>query len=210
MKVILVRLLTVLLFISCQGTKREHATTVTKITSAKKNVEEQQLNAYALYKLDDKYSVEQDSLVIYDWLKEKSLTVLKNDTIGNIFRQNGGGPLGAQWNPYTDLYIAISAPVDEFNETPELYVNGSLFEKQVFLSSPGLTWYNLSLEFWEKETKEISTIAIEKLYYSEFSNELQPEVFERMAASNYAKVITFDIAYKEEKITKYFLASYGE
>lgn len=84
------------------------------------------------FKLDDKYSTEKDSLVINTWLKEKSIKILRKDSAENIFTQNGGGPNGSQWNPATDLYIAVSTASNELTEVPKIYVNGKLHQKQIY------------------------------------------------------------------------------
>ena len=108
--------------------------------NSEKNID-QKLNAYCFLKLDDKYSTEKDSLVINTWLKERSLEIQTNNSIVNIFTQNGGGSNGSQWNPATDLYIAISIPLNELTEIPKLYVNGELYQNQIYIFTPHLSWY---------------------------------------------------------------------
>ncbi|MCX2764810.1 hypothetical protein [Aquimarina muelleri] len=209
MKVIIVHFLIVLVFMSCQRNKKENPTIIKRIENVEKNVE-QKLASYCFFKLDDKYSIEEDNLIINTWLKEKSQVLLKNDSIPNIFSQNGGGPNGAQWNPSTDLYIAILTHYKESTEIPKLYINEKLYKKQVYPFSSHLIWYEVKQSFWEQEVKEIDSSDIQKMYPSEFLNGISAGEFNPVADLKYGKILKFEISYKKEKLTKFFHATYGE
>lgn len=209
MRVVIVHFLIVLVFISCQRNKKENPAIIKEIENVEKNVE-QKLAAYCFFKLDDKYSIEKDSLIINNWLKEKSQVLLKEDSIPNIFSQNGGGPNGAQWNPSTDLYIAILTHSKESTETPKLYINEKSYKKQVYSFSPRLIWYAVKQSFWKQEVKEIDSLDIQKMYPPEFLNGITNEEFHPVADLKYGKILKFEISYKEAKLTKFFHATYGE
>ncbi|GGX34091.1 hypothetical protein GCM10007384_38430 [Aquimarina muelleri] len=194
---------------SCQRNKKENPTIIKRIENVEKNVE-QKLASYCFFKLDDKYSIEEDNLIINTWLKEKSQVLLKNDSIPNIFSQNGGGPNGAQWNPSTDLYIAILTHYKESTEIPKLYINEKLYKKQVYPFSSHLIWYEVKQSFWEQEVKEIDSSDIQKMYPSEFLNGISAGEFNPVADLKYGKILKFEISYKKEKLTKFFHATYGE
>lgn len=160
------------------------------------------LNTFCFFKLDDKYSVEKDSLVIMNWLNEKSLAIIQNDTLVNIFNQEGGGPNGAQWNPSTDLYIGISLGSDEFTEIPKLYINGKLFEEETQQQSPNLVWYVLNQDFWNKEVIEIDS--------PEYLREIENGNFKIEDNLLSGEIFKIEITYKDESLIKYFHAAYGE
>lgn len=205
----LILLLISIVFISCNRSKKESPTGTINSTNSEKNIE-QKLNAYCFFELDDKYSEEKDSLVINSWLKEKSLLVLKNDSITNIFDQDGGGLNGSQKNPFTDLYVAIMTPSNESTEMPKLHLNGKLYEEQVYRHSPNLIWYAIKKEFWERELKNIDPAAIEKMYPPDYLKAIKNGEFSPNADLNEGEILEFEIIHKEEKITKFFHATYHE
>ncbi|WP_378172394.1 hypothetical protein [Aquimarina sp. SS2-1] len=209
MRLTLVTFLTIWVLISCQGNKKGNSTITKSILNSEKGIE-QKLNAYCFFKLDDKYSTEKDSLVINTWLKEKSITILTNDSIDNVFSQNGGGPNGAQWNPSTDLYIAISTSSNELDEIPKLYMNGKLYQKLVYKYRPHLIWYVLKQDFWEREIRKINSSDVKKMYSLQLLNGIENGKFNKMVDLDYGEILKFEITYKEEKLTKFFHATYGE
>lgn len=209
MRLILVTFLTIWMLISCQGNKKENSTITKKILNSEKGIE-QKLDAYCFFKLNDKYSTEKDSVVINTWLKERSIAILTNDSIENVFNQNGGGPNGAQWNPATDLYIAISISSNELTEIPKLYVNGKLYQKLIYKYQPHLIWYVLKQDFWEREIRKIDAPDVKQMYSLELLNGIKNGEFNTMVDLDYGEILKFEITYKEEQLTKFFHATYGE
>lgn len=197
------------MLISCQGNKKENPPILKEIVNSEKDIE-QKLNSYCFYELDYKYSTEKDSLIINTWLKEKSLAILKNDSLENIFSQNGGGPNGSQWNPFSNLYIAISIPSDELTEIPKLYVNGKLYKKQIYKYSSYLIWYVIKQDFWEREIRDIDSIDVKKMYSPEFLSGVKNGKINTLVDLNYGEILKFEISYKKEKLTNFFYATYGE
>ena len=198
-----------LVHISCKGNKIEHHKTLEKVSNSE-IAKKQEVKAYCFFELDDKYSEDKDSLVIKNWLKEESRLILKNDTIGNVFGQNGGGPNGAQWNPSTDLYVAILKPSNELHELPKLYLNGKSFTNQFYKYSPVLSWYLVKQDFWEQELREIDATDIKKMFSSEILRGIETGEYFPMTPLNYGEILKFEIRYKEEALTKFFHATYGE
>lgn len=195
--------------ISCKRNKKVNSTLLKEIVNSEKDIE-QKLSAYCFFKLDDKYSTEKDSLVINTWLKERSITILTNDSTENIFTQNGGGPNGSQWNPATDLYIAISTSSKELTEIPKFYINGKLYQKQIYKYRPHLIWYVVKQDFWEREIREIESIDIEKMYSPQFLNGIKNGEFSPYVNLNDGEILKFEISHKEENLIKFFHATYGE
>jgi len=209
MKLIIVNFLIIIALISCKENEKENSTIAKEIFNSEKIVAKN-LNSYFFYKLDDKYSTEKDSLIITNWLKEKSQTILKNDSIYNIFQQNGGGPNGAEWNPGTDLFIAVLTSNNVPSETPKIYLNGKLYKNQIYKYNPNLIWYKVKYDVWEQEVRGIDSDDIQKMFSAEFLNGVKKGKLDTVAPLEYGEVLRFDISYKENRITKFFHATYGE
>ncbi len=209
MRLVVVFFLIVLALVSCQRNKIKKPTIVKKTGKVEQGIG-QKLNSYCFFELDDKYSIETDSLIINRWLKEKSTLLLKSDSVKNIFNQDGGGPNGSQWNPSTNLYLAILTTSNRYTEDPKLYINGKLYKRKIYEFNPYLSWYLIRQDFWEKEVKEIDSIDIKKMYLPEFLNGIKNGEFNPSEDLDYGKILRFEIFYKEEKLTKFFHATYGE
>ncbi len=209
MKSTLISLLIVVVFISCQRTKKENATIIKETGNTKPNIE-QKLKTYCFYKLDDKYSIEKDSSTINRWLKEKSKLILMNDSLESIFNQNGGGPIGAEWNPSTDLYIAVLTSIKESTNSPKLFINKKPYENNVYEYRPYLTWYLVKQDFWEKEIRKIESNDMEKLFPTWLLKGIKNGRYNKSVISDFGEILKFDIRYEEQKITKFFHATYGE
>ena len=199
----------IFMFISCQGKKQENFTNSKEFVNSKNNIE-QKLKAYCFYKLDDKYSIEKDSLAINSWLKEKSKLILKNDSIESIFNQNGGGPIGAEWNPGTDLYIAIFTSINKSSNVPKLSINGKSYRNIIYEQSPYLTWHQVKRDFWEKEIREIEFNDIENLFPVELSDRIGNGEIDESWVSEYGEILKFEFTYEEQKIIGFFHATFGE
>lgn len=203
-----------MILMSCKSdpkTKNESkSSAAVKETITSKKPINKGLSSYCFFKLDDKYSTENDSITIKKWLEEKSQVILKSDSIENIFSQNGGGPNGAQWNPATDLYVAIATTSDELTELPKLYVNGKLYKKRSLAYTPALIWYVLSQDFWENEVRKIDSLDIKQMYTPEFLNGIEKGEFNPATDLDYGEILRIEISYGEDKLTKFFHATYGE
>ncbi|MHA7059615.1 hypothetical protein ACWGOQ_0020480 [Aquimarina sp. M1] len=209
MKLIIVKFLIIILLVSCKKKEKENSTIVKEIVNSERIIAEN-LNSYCFYKLDDKYSTEKDSLIISNWLKEKSQIILKNDSIHNIFQRNGGGPNGAEWNPATDLFIAVLTSTNVPTKAPKIYLNGKLHKNQVYKYSPNLIWYKVKYNVWKQKVKDIEPEDIQKMFSAEFLNGVKNGEFKPIVALDYGEVLRFDISYKKNRITKHFHATYGE
>lgn len=197
------------MFISCQGKKKENFTNSKEFVNSKTNIK-QKIEAYCFYKLDDKYSIEKDSLAINSWLKEKSKLILKNDSIESIFNQNGGGPNGAEWNPGTDLYIAIITSINTSTNVPKFSINGKSYSNKIYEYSPYLTWHKVKRGFWEKEIREIEYHDIENLFPVAFSDGIKNGEIDKNWVMEYGKILKFEFTYEEQKIINFFHATSGE
>lgn len=157
--------------------------------------------AYCFYKLDDKYSIVNDSTTINNWLEKKSINLLNGDFSGDTFHQNGGGPNGSQWNPSTDLYIAILKTKNSKHQ--QLYINNTLQERRVFQQNEHITWYKTDVDYWQNALKTIDSTDL-KLMFSEDieSNPIIP--------LNSGKVLKCDVVCDTQKLTSYFHATQGE
>lgn len=200
-------------FISCQknegkkSSRQEIEKTPKEITLKEKTIS---LNSYCFYKLDEKHSAEKDSTLINNWLKEKSEIILANDSIESIFNQNAGGPNGAEWNPGTDLYIAILSPSKKITNKPSLRINGELYSKSVFEYNDNLIWYLVEYDYWLKEVKEIDSTDIKQMYTHEFLNGIKNKEFSPSADLLYGEILKFEISYGNKELVKFFYATYGE
>ncbi len=169
------------------------------------------LKASCFFKLDDKYSTVRDSAQIEEWLTEKSKVLLNTDSIPNIFHRNGGGPNGAQWNPGTDLYLAVLAKGSSMDkETPSIYINGSLYDQKSNQKEIGLFWYAIPLDYWEKQLTNIDSEAIGNLYSPELLAGAENGIIDLSAPLDEGQILKFEIHYKKETITRYFHIAFGE
>lgn len=212
MRVIKLHILILLVLFSCQENKKEETVTEKEIdTEITDEIIEPDFNAYCFYNLDNKHSTEKDISKIKNWLDEKSEAILNDDSIHNIFNQNGGGINGAQKNPNSDLYIAITTPNRDSTEVPKLYLNGDLYENQVYAYNPNLTWCKVDMDLWDESLKEIESNDIEIMFSEEFSNQSD---YNNQSTANedlfIGQIIKFDITFKDKKLTKYFHAAFYE
>ena len=177
-----------------------------------KQVENASPIAYCFFKLDDKYSTENDPLIINKWLKRKSDLILKNKSIDNIFNHNGGGPNGAEWNPSTDLYIAILSPsiAKGSAENHQLFMNTKVYEQKILAYSPDLIWYNVKQDFWEDQLRTIDPSDIAEMYSNEFLEDIKTGSFEPVTELNYGEIIKFEVLLKSDTVSYFFHAAYGE
>lgn len=124
----------------------------------------------AYYKLDDKYSQQQDTSLINNWWRNKLLQVQLYVRPANLFSHKGGGPNGAEWNAATDLFIAGTTSFPLKNETLLVYLNnkpapGIQLTRMVPASKTGsLLYFRLPQAVWEKELRDIQPADLEALY----------------------------------------------
>lgn len=79
-----------------------------------------------LYAMDDKYAdVSQKEMM--NWLEFK---IASNDMNQAIGVQSGGGPLGSEWNPSTDLFLVVQSILED--ETVQVFLNKEIIDVQVF------------------------------------------------------------------------------
>lgn len=203
---------TLIVFISCQKNEEKKSSCQEIENTQKETVlknESLPLNSYCFFKLDEKYSVEKDSILIHNWLKEKSEIILANNSVENIFSHNSGGPNGAEWNPSTDLYIAVLSSSKTANK-PSLQINGKLYSNTVFNYNENLTWYIVEYDYWKNEALEIDSTSIKQMYAPEFLNGIKNKEFDLVADLNYGEILKFEISYENKILTKFFHATYGE
>lgn len=209
MKLIIVKLSIIILLGSCIENIKENPTIKNEIINSERSIAVN-LSSYCFYKLDDKNSTEKDSLVINNWLKEKSQIILKNDSVQNLFQRNGGGPNGAEWNPATDLFIAILTTDSAPTEAPKIYLNGTLHKNQVYSYSPNLIWHRVNYDVWEQKLKHIEPNDIQSMFSAEFLNGIKNGEFQPNVPLEYGEVLRFDISFNEKRISKIFHSTYGE
>ena len=164
-------------------------------------------NAFCFYKMDEKYSTEKDSLKIQQWMKDRSELLLTNDSFKNIFSSSGGGPNFAEWNPSTDLYIAVRHPK---TQPIHLTLNQKLPASDSFEFNEQLMWYKVQRSFWEKEARSIDSTDIPLLYVDTFLKEVELGIAHPLVGLDYGEVIRFDIWSGDKHIIEYFHAAYGE
>lgn len=198
------------LLISCQG-KDEDKTNPIENTDSRQD-ENALLTSYCFYTLDDKYSTENDSLIINKWLKEKSDFILKNKSIDNIFTHNSGGPNGAEWNPSTDLYLAIVSQSNAKNsgEIHQLFINTKEYKQKILEYSPNLTWYKVERDFWENEVRAIDSLDIREMYSSDFLEDIKNGDFEPITDLNYGEILKFESVFNGDTLARFFHVTFGE
>ncbi|MEQ1675807.1 MAG: hypothetical protein ABL876_03830 [Chitinophagaceae bacterium] len=124
----------------------------------------------AYYKLDDKYSQQQDTSLINNWWRNKLLQVQLYVRPANLFSHKGGGLNGAEWNAATDLFIAGTTSFPLKNETLQVYLNNKPASgiKLIRVAPSGRTgsllFFRLPQGVWEKELRDIQTADLEALY----------------------------------------------
>ena len=79
------------------------------ITSMTLIADQPELGCY--YELDDKYSDSKNEKLIEEWWNSKLESIKEKGIQNHIFTKDGGGPNGAEWNTYTDLYFVISRSI---------------------------------------------------------------------------------------------------
>lgn len=171
-----------------------------------------QLNAFCFYELDDKYSETNADSIIIKWLNDKSKHIVNRDSMPNIFDHNGGGPNGAQWNPATNLYIAIFFDSSKSKQNPILRIHGERYTGPFFEFNRNLIWYRVSREFWEEEAKEIDSLDMKDMYSQEFRSKVQNKEIIPITDLDYGEILRFDVSLESgpESVTKFFHATYGE
>jgi len=170
------------------------------------------LASYCFYELDDKYSTENDCEAIDNWLKEKSNLILRNETVKNIFNHNGGGPNGAEWNPSTNLYVAVlysSISQGRVNK-PDLFINGKTYKEKLLEYNSNLIWYRVKQEFWTNESRTINSLDIKEMYSSEFLEDLNTENVQTITDLDYGEILKFRTCHDGDTILNFFHATYGE
>ena len=199
------------LFLSCKDSNRDK-----DHKQASKNIEKQMekfvLTSYCFYQLDDKYSTENDGQIIDNWLNQKSIDIINHTEIESIFSHNAGGPNGAEWNPSTNLYIAILFPATPQNSTDpvELLINGKVYEDVYLKYNANLIWYKVKREFWENEVRTINTSDIEDMYPHDFLENIRAGNVQPITDLNYGDIIKFETIHKGDTLSSFFHTTYGE
>ena len=182
------------------------------LTADIKQKESVLLTSYCFYELDDKYSSKSDSITIMSWLNEKSNLLLNAESVENIFNHNGGGPNGAEWNPSTNLYVAIMSPPKSNTSIKfaELFINGRPYGEKILEYNPNLTWYRVSRDFWENESRPITPLDISEMYSEDFLNSVKNERAQPITDLNYGEILKFEIFFKSDTLSKFFHITTGE
>ncbi|TNE54491.1 MAG: hypothetical protein EP338_06655 [Bacteroidetes bacterium] len=202
-------LLSLLFLASCQGD--DHLQTAkTPKPKIETKPKTHQLSAYCFYQLDEKYSSEEDSSLIVQWMQEKSELILQNKIQGDIFAHEGGGPNGAEWNPSTDLYIALLFPEDKTSSSPKLQLNGRPQNHPVFEYNPHFVWYRVKEDFWVKQLKQMDSTEMRAIYPDALVKSIETGQFEPIADLMYGEILKFDISFQEESLIRFFHATFGE
>ena len=89
--------------------------TLTTIVEQKSNSKQflrifDQLELGCYYELDDKYSDSKNEKEIENWWGDKLKSIEETGIQNNILSKDAGGPNGAEWNTYTDLYFVLVIP----------------------------------------------------------------------------------------------------
>lgn len=192
----------------------------------KKRADKPQIAYY--YELDDKYSSTLDSVKIEGWWNNKIETIkelgIKEEDIAN----GKGGPNGAEWNTYTNLYFVGLFPTDSnlnynlenknynlikitVNDKPIKY---KIIKKQKYTKGI-LISFMLEKEIWTKTLRAIESTDYIPLYGKEKveMSKKEENVFAAPMDTGEIFKLTIEVQLKnKEKIraTKYFHIAFGE
>lgn len=91
-----------------------------------------------------------------------------------------------------------------------MLVNEKLYDKTIYNYSPNLIWYRVKQDFWEQEIRAIDATNVNAMYSKDYLNDIKNGEFKPVVALTYGEILKFDISYNEQKLTKFFYATYGE
>lgn len=164
-----------------------------------------QLMVYCFYKLDDKYSETHQATEIEAWLTAKTENLLLADTRGNLFDRNGAGPNGAEWNPSTDLYVALV----NANPEAEVKMNDEVC-KADFTIIQGVYWLVIPLDHWQARLKSISDEDAAALFEKDGELERPTDEIELLQPKTIGEILKFEIKSDNQTAVHYFHAAFGE
>ncbi len=168
-----------------------------------------EFEAFCFYQLDDKYSNENDSPKIKEWIKKESESIKTGKhNSNNLFDHDAGGPNGTEWNAGAHIYLVIQQSSVAVTENPKIWINEKPFYDKSIYQSEDLKWFLIRKEYWYNELRDVNSADIKDLY-------LDPEIRHAIKNEEYqpyvGQVLRFDISYKNlPRITKYFHVAYGE
>lgn len=192
-----------IIFLSCNGIKHGEAKN-TEIRLPKKG-----LSVFCFYKMDDKYAETTDTAEIDNWLKEKNAQIINNVIVNDLFQHNGGGPNGAEWNPGTDLYVAIYQPAQYNNTDLTIKLNDQPVNESPLIRSH-IKWIVLPQRFWQKALSNIRNEDIEPLFGKKTVDEINRKEYIPAAPLKQGKIFKLTLQMAEMKQIKYFHADFGE
>ncbi|TSE04885.1 hypothetical protein [Aquimarina algiphila] len=207
-------LLGLILIISCKSNTNKDEKEEKLIEESNKEEEVAKENSkefitFCFYQLDDKYSNENDSIKIQEWIKKES-DIIKTGKLNSndLFDHNAGGPNGAEWNAGTHIYLVIQQSPSSVAENPKIWINGKPFYDKSIYESKDLKWFLIRKEYWYNQLRDVNSADIKDLYPDpEIQNAIKNEEYEPYVG----QVLRFDISYENlHRITKYFHVAYGE
>lgn len=196
------RLFFLFILVSCGSQSDESGTTANLDLPDEPKGE---LMAYCFYKLDDKYSETNQATEIEAWLTTKTDNLLLADFRGNLFDRNGAGPNGAEWNPSTDLYVAL---VNASHEA-EVKVNDAVY-KADFTTIRGVYWFAIPLDDWQGRLKPISDEDVAVMFDKDNQTELATDEVELLQPTGIGEILKFEIKLDNQTAENYFHAAFGE
>lgn len=168
--------------------------------------------AYCFYELDDK-NARADSAEVMKWLRQKSNDIEANKDLDNLFGHHGGGPNGAEWNPATNLYIAVFTPGVQGSagsHFPALYINGSAYKTVFYNINNHLYWYKISLHFLEQHTQAITRADIRNMHSDAYLKAVSTGKIIPVTDLNYGEILRFKIVCGADTLSQFFHCAYGE
>lgn len=197
------RLFILFLIVSCQGQIDQPTE---NLEETKEIIPPAQLEAYCFYKLDDKYCEVTDPAVIQNWKEDKSAALTHHDIRGNLFEHNGGGPNGAEWNPSTDLFIAVNQYMANF-----VLLQNQLEYKYMSELIGGYTWISLSQNEWEARLVDVSDKHWKDMFPNGPKNESDDfGLGNAIQPPKTGQVLPLTFVMNEDSATYYFYSAFGE
>lgn len=191
-----------LFLVACQSNGDD---SVNENNNADSNVNLAPLAVYCFYKLDDKYCEVSDETEIDNWLENKTTSISHNDIRGDLFQHQGGGPNGAEWNPSTDLYIAVNRELNAF----EIQFNAKKLELEKE-AIEGLTWMIVPMTTWFEELTQITEQDWEQMFPNGSTSEDPENIELGIQPPRVGELIKISVLSADQNIDRYFYAAFGE
>ncbi|WCL80409.1 hypothetical protein PPO43_10545 [Saprospira sp. CCB-QB6] len=127
----------------------------------------------------------------------------------NLLQEKGAGPLGAEWNANTDLYVLLRFPTDYNGDFRLSYgTEAQAFKAELYRAAEGLLLFRLPQEIWAMKA---SQKAEPKDYPLLFSEEELAANAKNSALLQAAEFLPLRIYYKEDLFRSFYLRfAYGD